>query len=1040
MMEQSSDRPLDRQRFYSWTAIGIVLFYFIELALGAPKSSPPEYHPIGIKIRTGANLRSYREADELVQIMAENRVTLAFLLVKSDEEEPGLPSGYLFYPGKTAPVAPGFEEDILGYFLHKAQAKRIRVIAWLPVMKDAAFWQRHPEARAQAVGADGTVRELENWLSPFAPVTLNHAQAVLQEVLNRYPFDGVVLDYIRYDDDFATVDRYARAAYQRRYGHTLRVDQLHQAARRHSGIWKKWVRLRAQQIARVSRHLLETAKALRPDIEFGLTVLPFSAGDYLKNTVSGQDYRLLSKIGIDFISPLGYWDDWYKEPDWVRRVYRGALKDVNGRCPVIMAVDGDMPFPSTAATWKVLPEDHQPIFFYYGKWSRQRLVMLRLARRAIAQQTEQLVAIRIDTEPDYSGNWDVPDEDFIRLLHLFEAHGISATWVTVGQFAESRPELIKRLYRKGHEIALHGWAHERFEDLPNRQEKENRIRWGLRAMEKIGVPIWGFGAPQNAIDTDTRAILLEYGFLYDASLALDPMAGQWLSVQHFSDSRGTLLIIPYVYPNDYDALFTMQRNPRELFQEWKRRFEANYRAARTPFVIDVHQWLIGQPQYLEALRQFIQYVKNQPDVRFVTLKQIADIYRTDPLPTVLPKPEPSTTKSSLDIPADIWTGFLRFLAFFPGILALQYIIFALLYKWIIERRAAFHSAFTPSVAVLVPAHNEADHIQDTLNALRASNYSRMEIIVIDDGSTDGTAERAVQTPGVKVLRLLENRGKAHALNQALRWSSADIIVCVDADTRVEPMTIHYLVQRFKDPRVAGVTGNPQIRHHRGFLRKLQTMEYATIISLIKRAEALLGGLYTVSGAICAFRRQVLLKNGGWSETTQTEDIEISWRLQKLGYRMTYEPRAVCWISVPGKYSGLWRQRIRWSRGSGEAYRKHLKILTSSNTATVPIIFNGIMSSLWAISLLVVFPVLTLHLLPGLQNGTQILLASIGLLHLQSAVGLFLDRPYNRQLPRYFFMTPIFILYFWLLVLPAFVYGFGRGLLGEQSGVWQIQRA
>ncbi|NOX38159.1 MAG: glycosyltransferase [Calditrichaeota bacterium] len=1039
-MEQSSGRQVDRQRFYSWITMGIVLFYFIQLALGAPQSSPPEYHPFGIKIRTGANLRSYREADELVQIMAENRVNLAFLLVKSDEEEPELPSGYLFYPGKTAPVAPGFEEDILGYFIRKAQEKQIRIIAWLPVMKDAAFWESHPSARAQVVRADGTVSELENWLSPFAPATLEHAQAVLQEVLSRYPFDGVVLDYIRYDDDFATVDQHALAAYQRRYDRTLRVDRLHQEARKHSRIWKKWVRLRAQQIAEVSRQLLETAKALRPDIEFGLTLLPFSAGDYFKNTVSGQDYRLLSKIGVDFISPLGYWDDWYKEPDWVRQVYREALKNVDGRCQVIMAVDGDMPFHSTAATWKVLPDDHQPIFFYYGKWTRERLVMLRLARRAVVQQSEQLVAIRIDTEPDYSGNWNVPDGDFLRLLDVFEANGISVTWVTVGRFAETRPELLKLLYLKGHEIALHGWAHERFEDLPNRQEKENRIRRGINAMKKIGIPIWGFGAPQNSIDSETRDILLELGFLYDASLALDPAAGQWLSVQHFSDSRGTLLVIPYVYPNDYDGLYTMQLDARGLFREWKKRFDENYRTARTPFVIDVHQWLIGQPQYLDALKQFIQYVQKQPNVRFVTLKQIADIYRTDPLPTALPVSEPPTTKSSLDIPGDLWTGFLRFIAFFPGILALQYIIFALLYRWIIERKAPFNSEFTPSVAVLVPAHNEAAHIQSTLKALLASDYPNMEIIVIDDGSTDGTAELAARMPGVKVLRLLENRGKAHALNQALRWTAADIVVCVDADTRVEPMTIRYLVQRFRDPTVAGVTGNPQIRDRRGFLRKLQTMEYATIISLIKRAEALLGGLYTVSGAICAFRRSVLVQNGGWNETTQTEDIEISWRLQKLGYRMTYEPRAVCWISVPGKYSGLLRQRIRWSRGSGEAYRKHLKIVTSPNTATVPIIFNGMMSSLWAISLLVVFPVLTLHVLPGLRNGSEILLASIGLLHLQSAIGLILDRPYNPRLPRYFLMTPFFILYFWLLVLPAFVYGFGRGLLGEQSGVWQIQRA
>ncbi len=1001
----------------------------------------PENHPFGIKIRTGENLRSYEDADRLIEMMNRNGVTFAFVLIKSDEEEAHLTSGYLFYPGKTAPVAPGFEEDIMGYFVHHARMRGIRLIAWLPVMKDAQFWQREPDARAYLVTSGGERIPQKNWLSPFAPQTLQHATAVLTEVLARYPFDGVVLDYIRYDDDFATVDDYALQAFQDRFKQPLQWQQLHAEARQHSAIWKQWAELRAEQITFVTKQLLTTARQLRPNLEFGLTLLPFSANGYFKNTVSGQDYARLSRTGVDFISPLGYWDDWYKSPQWMRQVYEGAIKQVEGRCRIIMAVDGDMTFPATAATWEALPEDHQPLFFFYGKWTAERLSMLRLARRfPHLKRLEQLVAIRIDTEPDYTGNWDVPEADFLRLLQLFERHQVKATWVTVGKMAQTHAPILQEIIKYKHEIALHGWAHERFEDLPSREEKRRRITMGLQAMEGLGISIEGFGAPQNSIDHETREILLDMGFLYDASLALDPLNDQWLSVQYFSDQNASMPIIPFVYPNDYDGLVVMKLDAEGLFRAWKERFDAVYQTTRAPFVIDVHQWLIGQPQYLTALDQFIQYVQNKKNVRIVTMGEIARIYQSTLIPPASNSREANWGGAFGWIGHNLWQIILKFLAFFPGILALQYIVFALIFRWVIERRPVYSSQFTPSVAVFVPAHNEADHIKDTLLALAASDYPQMEIIVIDDGSTDDTATIAASVPGVKVIRLLHNEGKAHALNTGLKHTRADIVVCVDADTRVNPSTIRYLVQPFLNPEVAGVTGNPQIRNRTGFLRKLQTMEYATIISLIKRAEALLGGLYTVSGAICAFRRKVLVEAGGWNEATQTEDIEISWRVQKLGYRLAYEPRAVCWISIPGKYRALFRQRIRWSRGSGEVYRKHLKIVGSSNTSTVPIILNSVISSIWALLLVLTAPFIALEILPGLDNGTSVLAINAVLLHLQSLTGLILDSRYNSGLIRYFWLTPLFIVYFWLLILPAFVYGFTRGVRGEQTGVWEIQRA
>lgn len=1025
-----------------WTIFFILTFSISQPVTAGLVSNNSQ--SFGVKIRTGENLHSLSDADSLVQILSSYKVDEVFLLLKSDEEDPRIPSGQIYYPGNTAPVAIGFQQDdLIAYFIARCSERNIPVLAWIPIMKDAMFWKNNPTARACIVDKDGRRVALQNWLSPFSPQAVIHAKGVLSEILERYPVDGVVFDYIRFDSDFASADDFAVAEFEKRYGFALNISNLRNEAKRRTQVWKKWINFRAIKITEVTQSLVSHAKQIRPDLRIGLTLLPFSANGYGVNTVSGQDYQRLAKTGVDFISPLGYWDDWLKSPNWVLEVFEGARRQVKGQCEIVMSLDGDMSYRSTVATWAVLPKDYSPMLFYYGKWTRERLAMLQATRQDSLSSSGQLVAIRIDTEPDNRGSWNVPDEDFYRLIQLFEKFNVKATWVTVGKFAEIKGDLLRQIYSHGHEIALHGWAHERLEDLPSKEEKSKRITWGINAMSQLGIPIYGFGAPQNAVDQQTQDILISRGFTYDASLALDPLQGQWPSVHNYTNSEGTIPVIPFIFPNDYDGLMIQHLTSKQLFRAWRDRLDYNYNAGRAPFVLDVHQWLIGQEQYLSALEDFIIYAKGLKDVEIVTLHEIAQRSLKNATKPVAPieniESRPSKNSSFLTL----WRGFLKFAAYFPAILSLQYVVFSLFFRFIKENkknRESIDTSFQPRVSVFIPAHNEAQQIQQTVTAVMNSDYSNFDVTVIDDGSTDNTAAMARQIEGVHVIQLKNNRGKAFGLNQALKSTRAEIVVCIDADTIVEEYSIKYLIQKFADPDIAGVTGNPQIRSHKGFLRKLQTMEYATIISVIKRAEALLGGLYTVSGAICAFRRGVLERTGGWNIATQTEDIDMSWRLQKMGCHITYEPRAICWISVPGTFRGLFRQRVRWCRGSGEAYRNHLAILTSTNSATVPIIINGIVACVWTVSILILIPVLATNFLPGHEENMKTLMAGGFLLHVQSAVGLSLDRRYNSNLVKYFLITPFFFIYFWVLVLPAFIWGFVKGLMGERNGTWKIERS
>src|SRR3546814_5898602 len=115
-------------------------------------------------------------------------------------------------------------------------------------------------------------------------------------------------------------------------------------------------------------------------------------------------------------------------------------------------------------------------------------------------------------------------------------------------------------------------------------------------------------------------------------------------------------------------------------------------------------------------------------------------------------------------------------------------------------------------------------------------------------------------------------------------------------------------------RVGAVTGNPRIRNRSSLLGQGQVGEFASIIGLIKRTQRVYGRIFTVSGVVAAFRRRALDHVGYWSLDMITEDIDISWKLQRDHWTIFYEPRALCWILMPETLRGLWRQRLRWAQG------------------------------------------------------------------------------------------------------------------------------
>lgn len=262
------------------------------------------------------------------------------------------------------------------------------------------------------------------------------------------------------------------------------------------------------------------------------------------------------------------------------------------------------------------------------------------------------------------------------------------------------------------------------------------------------------------------------------------------------------------------------------------------------------------------------------------------------------------------------------------------------------RPAARHVAVAvyPPVSILVAAYNEADNIALTLDSIAAQRYpGELDVIVIDDGSTDGTAA-AVKASGHRWARLMVqpcNTGKSAALNRGLAAARHELVVTVDADSWLHPDALRLLVQEYLDgqPQTAAVAGAVFVHNaERNWITRLQHWDYFHGIAATKRAQAAYGGTLVAQGAFSLYRRDILREIGGWPSCVG-EDIAVTWHILERGFFVGYAENAVCFTRVPESLPGLVRQRARWARGMIEAFRGHPRILLGRRLTTVLVSLN-----------------------------------------------------------------------------------------------------
>lgn len=250
----------------------------------------------------------------------------------------------------------------------------------------------------------------------------------------------------------------------------------------------------------------------------------------------------------------------------------------------------------------------------------------------------------------------------------------------------------------------------------------------------------------------------------------------------------------------------------------------------------------------------------------------------------------------------------------------------------------------PGITILVAAYNEQDSILSTLESLDRQDYpATMQVLVINDGSTDATMERlrSVSYPWLQVLDLERNRGKAGALNEGLKLARHRFTITLDGDSYLYRNALRHLVGRFLSdpPNTAAVAGCVLLRNSRlNLVTRMQEWDYFHGIAAIKRLQSLFQGTLVAQGAFSLYRTDVLSEVGGWPECVG-EDIVLTWSILARGHRVGYCEDAITFTNAPTTFRQFIRQRQRWSRGLIEAFKAHWRLLFRARMITLFIWWN-----------------------------------------------------------------------------------------------------
>ena len=512
----------------------------------------------------------------------------------------------------------------------------------------------------------------------------------------------------------------------------------------------------------------------------------------------------------------------------------------------------------------------------------------------------KMIALTIDDGPADPYTAEILDE--LKALH------VPATFFLIGQNAERYPGLVRRIWAEGHEIGNHTYTHPNIAVIP---EQEARLQ---------------LNATRRVLESLLHRSTLLFRPPYNADA--EPTADFEVTPIKLASSLNYITVLEYIDSQDWNTAERMpdgsihHRKAEDMWLTVLQQLEGGERGS----CILLHDAGGDRAETVRLIPILVNELHKR-GYRFVPVSALIDSDRKTVNPPVASADTLMLANDRIVFEAiylfELFLGIAFVTAIILGTLRVVFvIILALIAKWR-ERYETFDATYRPAVSVVIAAFNEETVIVNTIRAVLANGYAPLEIIVVDDGSSDDTSGQVRANFGDTVTLLAQpNGGKASALNLGIAVATAEIIIALDADTVFARDTIEKLVRHFTNPLVGAVAGNVKVGNRVNPLTHWQSIEYVTSQNLDRRAYATINSVTVVPGAVGAWRREAILQAGRYTTDTMAEDMDLTWRIRRIGWRIETESSAMGYTEAPDSIRALFKQRFRWAFGTLQALWKH----------------------------------------------------------------------------------------------------------------------
>jgi peptidoglycan-N-acetylglucosamine deacetylase len=507
-----------------------------------------------------------------------------------------------------------------------------------------------------------------------------------------------------------------------------------------------------------------------------------------------------------------------------------------------------------------------------------------------------------------------------KILKVLQEKSAPATFFVIGDSANQYTNVVKDEYKQGHEIGNHTFTHPEF-DVDKLSKTELQLQLNLTELlleSNLGVKTHLFRPP--------------YGIDHQPETASE------IQMLPIPQSMGYIIIGARIDPHDWGE---PNGGPPPNADTIVKRVEGDILANKGNIIL-LHDGGGDRQHTLAALPRIIDDLRAK-GYQFTSVSDLLGQTRAEVMPSLTREEWLMARADAFIFDAFRWFRFGIAFIFVAGILLVSARALVVGFLAIAEKLRPApedHPEYQPNVSIIIPAFNEEAVIVETVRAALASSYEKLEVIVIDDGSVDRTAELVKSNfgrdPRVRLL-LQPNRGKPGALNHGLKEASGEIIVSIDADTIVDPEAVPRLVRHFADPKVGAVAGNVKVMNRNRWLTRWQALEYITSQNLEKRAFDLLNCIPVVPGAAGAWRADLLRASGGFSGDTVAEDTDLTLTIRRNGWKILYDEDAIGRTEVPETIDTLIRQRFRWTFGTLQAVWKHRDTVAKPRYGTLGLV-------------------------------------------------------------------------------------------------------